>query len=364
MTKLKIALLFGGRSGEHEVSRKSASTVAEALSSSFTVFPIGIAKDGQWYGPIPLSEIKTFSPEKYHSKKVTMLPFPASGGKVYSLPELEPLIIADVFFPVLHGTFGEDGTLQGLLELAEVPYVGAGVLSSSAGMDKVIMKKLFAEARLPQVPYLSYLRSEIEKRLPVIIEEVEANLGYPCFVKPANLGSSVGISKAGSSASLKQALEEACKYDRKVIIEKGVNACEIEVSVIGNDEPKASIPGEIVPCNDFYDYNAKYIDDRSELHIPARIEPAQVKTVQELAIAAYKALDCSGLSRLDFFITKDSGEILINEINTLPGFTNISMFPKLWEHSGLAINDLVVQLVNLAIERACEKKKNILSYEA
>lgn len=364
MSSIKIALLFGGRSGEHEVSRKSASTVAEALSTSFTVFPIGIAKDGQWYGPIPLSEIKTFSPEKYQAKKVTMLPFPASGGTIYSLPELEPLVSADVFFPVLHGTFGEDGTLQGLLELAEVPYVGAGVLASSVGMDKVIMKKVFAEAKLPQVPYLSFLRSEIEKRLSDIIGEIETELGYPCFVKPANLGSSVGISKAINSASLKKALHEACKYDRKVIIEKGVNACEIEVSVIGNDEPKASITGEIVPCNDFYDYNAKYIDDRSELHIPARIEPAQVKAVQDLAIAAYKALDCSGLSRLDFFITKDSGEILINEINTLPGFTNISMFPKLWEHSGLAINELVFQLVNLALERAGEKKKNITSYEA
>jgi len=363
MSKLTVALLFGGRSGEHEVSRKSASAVADALSSRFTVFPIGIAKDGQWYGPIQLSEIKSFSPEQYRENKVTMLPFPSSGGNIYSLPRLEPLINADVFFPVLHGTFGEDGTLQGLLELAEVPYVGAGVLASAVGMDKVMMKKAFAEANLPQVLYLSFLRVEIEKKMSNVIREIETKLGYPCFVKPANLGSSVGISKAVDSTSLEDALRQACKYDRKLIIEKGVNAREIEVSVMGNDEPQASIPGEIVPCNDFYDYNAKYLDDRSELYIPAKIDENQIKTIQELAIAAYKAVDCSGLSRIDFFITKDTGEVLINEINTLPGFTNISMFPKLWEHSGLAINELVTQIVNLALERAEEKKKIIWSYD-
>lgn len=363
MSKKSVALLFGGRSGEHEVSRKSASAVAEALSNTFNVFPIGIAKDGQWYGPIPLSEIKIFSPEQYKEKKVTMLPFPSSGGKIYSLPQLEPLIDADVFFPVLHGTFGEDGTIQGLFELAEVPYVGAGVLASSVGMDKVMMKKAFAEAKLPQVLYLSFLRVEIEKESSKIIKEIETKLGYPCFVKPANLGSSVGISKAIDRASLEIALHQACKYDRKLIIEKGVTAREIEVSVLGNDDPQASIPGEIVPCNDFYDYNAKYLDDRSELYIPAKIDDNQIKKIQELAIAAYKAVDCSGLSRIDFFIAKDSGEILINEINTLPGFTNISMFPKLWEHSGIAIDELVTQLVNLALERAEEKKKNIWSYE-
>lgn len=364
MSKKSVALLFGGRSGEHEVSCKSAFAVAEALSNTFAVFPIGIAKDGQWYGPIPLSEIKSFTPERYKEKKVTMLPFPSSGGKIYRLPQLEPLIDADVFFPVLHGTFGEDGTIQGFFELAEVPYVGAGVLASSVGMDKVIMKKAFSEANLPQVLYLSYLRVDIEKKSPQIIEDIETKLGYPCFVKPANLGSSVGISKAIDRASLETALHQACKYDRKLIIEKGVNAREIEVSVLGNDDPKVSVPGEIVPCNDFYDYNAKYLDDRSQLYIPAKINDNQLKTIQEIAIAAYKAIDCSGLSRIDFFITKDSGEILINEINTLPGFTNISMFPKLWEHSGIAIDVLVTQLVNLALERAEEKKKNIWSYDA
>jgi len=363
MSRKKVALLFGGRSGEHEVSRNSAYAVATALSSSFDVFPIGISKEGNWYGPVPLDDIPHFTPDKYTDKQVTILPTPQSGGTVYSMPDLDPVAKLHVFFPVLHGTFGEDGTLQGLLELAQVPYVGPGVLASSVGMDKVMMKKVFDQAGLPQVRFLSFLRTTIESGLPDVLDEIEETLGYPCFVKPANLGSSVGISKAGNKAQLTEALQLAARFDRKIIVEKGVNAREIEISVLGNDQPMVSQPGEVVPCNEFYDYNAKYIDDRSLLYIPAPLEDDQIKMIQELAIKAYKAIDCAGLSRIDFFVTKDTNEILINEINTIPGFTNISMYPKLWENSGIKIEELTRRLVELALERAEETKRNIRSYD-
>ena len=241
MSEFQVALIFGGRSGEHEVSRNSAYTVARSLKKKYDVFPIGIAKDGQWYGPIPIEKIPTFTPEEFPENKVTILPNPMANGTIYSLPDLKPLSRAQVFFPVLHGTFGEDGTIQGLFELANVPYVGGGVLASSAGMDKVIMKNLFAQAGLPQVPYLSILRSEIEKDLHAVLQKTEAELGYPCFVKPANLGSSVGISKASTREQLKEALPLAARYDRKIIIEQGVEAQEFEISVLGNDEPITSI---------------------------------------------------------------------------------------------------------------------------
>ncbi|MFZ5753072.1 MAG: D-alanine--D-alanine ligase [Bacillota bacterium] len=363
MKKVKVALLFGGRSGEHEVSRNSAYSVAKALSDKYDVFAIGISKEGEWYGPVPLEDIKQFVPEHYADKKITILPHPASGGTIYQLPGLKPVHQAEVFFPVLHGTFGEDGTIQGLLDLAQVPYVGAGVLSSSVGMDKIFMKKIFAEAGLPQVPYLYFLRTLIDNHIDKIITEIEEKLGYPCFVKPANLGSSVGISKAVNRGQLEEALKKAARYDRKVIVEKGLSVRELEVSVLGNDQPRASLPGEIVPCNEFYDYRAKYIDDRSALYIPASVPEEAVKRLQELAVAAFKALDCAGLSRVDFFLTKDTNEILINEINTMPGFTTISMYPKLWEYSGLPITELVDELVRLAVERFADKKRNITTYE-
>jgi len=363
LSRILVALLFGGRSGEHEVSRNSAYAVAMALSKTYNLFPIVISKEGEWYGPIPIEDIRTFTPENYSEHRVTILPNPTSGGKIYSLPDLELLTEAKVFFPVLHGTFGEDGTIQGLLELANVPYVGAGVLASASGMDKVAMKRIFAQAGLPQVNFLAYLRREIKAEPQRLAGEIEEKLGYPCFVKPANLGSSVGVSKAVDREGLFAALAKAARYDRKIIVEQGVNARELEVSVLGNDNPQVSLPGEIIPCNEFYDYKAKYIDDRSALVIPAEISPEQVRTIQELARKAYLALDCSGLARVDFFLTKDTQEILINEINTLPGFTNISMYPKLWEHSGLPIDKLVVQLVELAFERQQEKEQNSFSYD-
>lgn len=364
MNRIKVALLFGGRSGEHEVSRNSANTVAKALHKNFDVFPIGIAKDGQWYGPIDVNDIKDFSPTKYCDKKLTILPFPQNRGIIYSIPALKQVTEVDVFFPILHGTYGEDGTLQGLLELAQVPYVGPGVLASSAGMDKLIMKAIFAHAGLPQVKYLGVLRKTIEDNISQCIDDIEVNIGYPCFVKPANLGSSVGISKAQNRKELEKSLNVAALYDRKIIVEQGVIAREIEVSILGNDNPQASLPGEIVPGNDFYDYKAKYIDDNSVLFIPADISEDNINKIQEYAIAAYNAIDCAGLARIDFFITKDSGEILINEINTLPGFTSISMYPKLWEHTGINIGDLTANLITLAFERANDKEKNLTSFEA
>lgn len=363
MSKKIVALLFGGRSGEHEVSRNSAYNVAAALSKSYNVFPIGISKEGEWFGPIPLEKIKSFTPDDYKNHQITILPNPLSKGKIFSLPDLEPIVEAKVFFPVLHGTYGEDGTIQGLLELAGVPYVGAGVLASSAGMDKIVMKRIFAQAGLPQVEFLSFFRKDLDINPDKVMEEIEEKLGYPCFVKPVNLGSSVGISKAISRESLLKALKSAARYDRRIIVEKGVNVREIEVSVLGNDDPIVSVPGEIIPCNEFYDYKAKYIDDRSALVIPANISEEQVKSIQDIAIKAYRALVCSGLSRIDFFITKDTNEILINEINTLPGFTSISMYPKLWEYSGILAEELVEKLIQLALDRHEEQNSSITTYE-
>lgn len=363
MTRKIVALLFGGRSGEHEVSRNSAYNVAAALNKRYNVFPIGISKEGEWFGPIPLEKIKTFDPSDFRDHQLTILPNPVSRGKIYSLPDLEPIVEAKVFFPVLHGTFGEDGTIQGLLELAGVPYVGAGVLASASGMDKVVMKKIFAQSGLPQVPFLSFFRKDIVKSPKQVIAEIEEKLGYPCFVKPVNLGSSVGISKASNRESLISAFKSAARYDRRIIVERGVNAREIEVSVLGNDDPIVSLPGEIVPCNEFYDYKAKYIDDRSTLIIPAEISAEQVEKIQDIAVRAYKSLVCSGLSRIDFFITKDTNEILINEINTLPGFTSISMYPKLWEHSGIPAEELVDRLIQFAFDRYEEQNTSITTYE-
>jgi D-alanine-D-alanine ligase len=362
MSKLKIAVLFGGRSGEHEVSRNSAYTVAQSLNHNYDVYPIGIAKDGQWYGPIPIDEIPDFTPVKYQDINITMLPNPSSKGIIYALPDLEPVVKIDVFFPVLHGTFGEDGTIQGLFELAQVPYVGVGVLASSAGMDKVIMKNLFAQAGLSQVKYLFFKRNDIENQMDMVTKRIEEEIGYPNFVKPANLGSSVGISKADNKEQLIEALQLAARFDTKVIIEQGVDAREIEVAVLGNDDPIASLPGEIVACNDFYDYKAKYTDNRSSIYIPAKLDESQIKTIQESAIKAFKALDGSGLSRADFFVLRDTGKIFINEVNTLPGFTSISMYPKLWEHSGIPLDELTTKLVELALERFNERSKNAISY--
>jgi D-alanine-D-alanine ligase len=269
----------------------------------------------------------------------------------------------DVIFPVLHGTFGEDGTIQGLLELADLPYVGAGVLGSAAGMDKDIMKSLFIAAGIPIVKHVTILRNAWEQNPKKVEKLVAGRLKFPVFVKPANLGSSVGISKAHNRAELGPAIEEAARFDRKIVIEEGVGgnkakAREIECSVLGNDEPEASIPGEIVPIKEFYDYTAKYLDEGSKLIIPAKLTKAQTKKVQEMAVQAFQAVDCSGLARVDFLMDPKSGKIYLNEINTMPGFTSISMYPKLWAASGLEYSDLIDRLIQLGIERHEDKKKN------
>ena len=391
MEKLRVGILFGGRSGEHEVSLLSAASVLNAIDKEkYDVVPIGITKDGRWLtaehaehllqGKLMLEprNLRAGDPETTPSAAVL-----ARGESVVVPPEpvhrqsgLVPFqtdaammrrasdraINVDVIFPVLHGTFGEDGTIQGLLELADIPYVGAGVLGSAAGMDKDIMKSLFIAAGIPIVKHVTLLRSMWEKE-PKKVAKLVGKLKYPVFVKPANLGSSVGISKAHNRKELGPAIEEAAKFDRKIVIEKGVGgakekAREIECSVLGNDEPAASVPGEIVPGKEFYDYTAKYVDEGSQLIIPAKLSKSETKKVQDLAIAAFKAVDCSGLARVDFLMDPKTRKIYLNEINTMPGFTAISMYPKLWAASGLAYADLIDRLIQLGIARHEDKKKN------
>ncbi|WML50750.1 D-alanine--D-alanine ligase [Neobacillus sp. PS3-12] len=352
--KTKLGLLYGGKSAEHKVSLQTAFAVIKALNlEKFEVYPIYINTQGQWIKGPQLVE---------PAKDVKELEF--SNGN-----ELSPMALAstlfqsekndaqlDVIFPLLHGPNGEDGTVQGLLELLNLPYVGNGVLASAAGMDKVVMKNIFAQAGLAQVNYVAFIRSEWEKAKTDAYQTVENELGYPCFVKPANLGSSVGISKCTNRAELEAAFAEAFQFDRKVIIEEGVIAREVEVAVLGNDEPQCSVAGEIVPKKDFYDYKAKYEDESTVLIIPADIKKEEYAQIQETAIKAFKALDCSGLVRADFFLTKD-GKALINEVNTMPGFTPVSMFPLLWKETGLDYPSLIERLVSLAIERHAEKQR-------
>ena len=392
MKKLRVGILFGGRSGEHEVSLLSAASVLQAIDKDkYEVVPIGITKDGRWLtagdaesllqGKLILEarHLRAGDPETTEAAAVL-----ARGESVVVPPEpvrresgLVPFqtdaaltrrasdraINVDVIFPVLHGTFGEDGTIQGLLELADIAYVGAGVLGSAAGMDKDVMKSLFIAAGIPIVKHVTILRSAWEKEPKKVQKFVESKLRYPVFVKPANLGSSVGISKAHDRKELGPAIEEAARFDRKIVIEQGVGgrknkAREIECSVLGNDVPLASIPGEIVPVKEFYDYNAKYLDEGSELIIPAKLTKAETRRIQELAISSFKAVDCSGLARVDFLMDPSTRKIYLNEINTMPGFTAISMYPKLWAASGLEYADLIDRLIQLGIERHEDKKRN------
>jgi D-alanine-D-alanine ligase len=393
MKKIRVGILFGGRSGEHEVSLLSAASVFNAIDKDkYEVVPIGITKEGRW---VTAADAERLLQGKFEDNKhlragdpeatagaavlakgeaVVVPPEPQRHGSITPFETDAPshpltrraadrAIDVDVIFPVLHGTFGEDGTIQGLLELADMPYVGAGVLGSAAGMDKDIMKALFRAAGLPIVKHVTLLRSEWEANAKKVQKLVESKLKYPVFVKPANLGSSVGISKAHDRKELGPAIEEAAKFDRKIVIEQGVGgrkqkAREIECSVLGNDKPEASLPGEIVPSTEFYDYNAKYLDEGSQLIIPAKLTKSETKEVQRLAIGAFKAVDCSGLSRVDFLMEPKSRKIYLNEINTMPGFTAISMYPKLWAASGVSYPDLIGRLVQLGLERHTEKKKN------
>lgn len=331
----------------------------------YEVIPIGIAKDGRWLiGRDPLAALKEGVQRSLPADLIpaTFWPDPEEPGLITSsqATDLQGASPArqsfDVVFPVLHGPYGEDGTVQGMLELANVPYVGSGVAASGASMDKVLMKGLFRAAGLPILDYLVVKRKEVDSGLDEIRQDVEERLGYPCFVKPANLGSSVGVSKVKGPEDLRAALEEAARYDRKIVIEKAATGYrEVECSVLGNDEPETSIPGEIVPGGEFYDYRAKYLDDTSELIIPARISPEATARVRALAARAFLAVDAAGLARVDFFVHPETEEIYVNEINTMPGFTRISMFPKLWEATGLSYAQLLDRLIELAIERHQDK---------
>ncbi len=368
--KIRLGILFGGRSGEHEVSLASARSILDVIDyERYSVTQIGITQDGIWLSKednSSISVIDSFLKKSYDGlEEVVMLPSPAYQGKLYrkttnslSIMEQELFTELDVIFPVLHGTFGEDGTLQGLFELNGIAYVGAGVVSSAVGMDKAIFKSLMRAYDLPTVEWLCVFKSEIEQNPKKVSLDVMQNLPYfPLFVKPANLGSSVGITKCNCQDDLIKGLLLAAKYDRKVVIERGVNAREIEISVLGNEQPIVSEPGEIVPSREFYSYEAKYIDNRSELLIPAPLSEEQRKKVQGLALRAYQAVDCSGMARVDFLMDKDTEELFISEINTIPGFTQISMYPKLWEKSGISYSVLVDRLIELAFQRRHEKER-------
>lgn len=362
--KLRVAVIYGGKSGEHEVSLISAASVMKALDlKKYEILPIGIAKNGDWkVGTQSFPTLEANLGKEKVAELQSQLPAVKEIAQGKQLPALTHETV-DVVFPVLHGTYGEDGTIQGMFEMANVPYVGAGVLASAVAMDKVMAKMVFASAGLAQGEYVYYLRSHFQQKKVTILDEIETKLGYPCFVKPANLGSSVGISKANDRTELEEAMELAYRYDRKVVIEEFIPAREIEVAVLGNDDPQASLPGEIVSSNDFYDYKAKYVDGKSVMQIPADLTEEQTKLIRELAVKAYQALDCTGLSRVDFFLRKDNGEILINEINTLPGFTPFSMYPVMWQETGIPYPELVDQLIQLAVERFEEKQSLITSIE-
>jgi D-alanine-D-alanine ligase len=396
MKKLRVGILFGGRSGEHEVSLLSAASVFNAIDKSkYEVVPIGITKQGRWVtatdaerllkGEFSHSQerpLRAGDPEATagaallaNGEAVVFPPEPQKGGGSLTAFQSDAAthgltrraadhaISVDVIFPVLHGTFGEDGTIQGLLELADIAYVGAGVLGSAAGMDKDVMKSLFRAAGLPIVKHVTALRSQWEAEPKKVQKLVESTLKYPVFVKPANLGSSLGISKAHDGKELGPAIDEAAKFDRKIVIEQGVGgkkqkAREIECAVLGNDKPAASVAGEIVPSKEFYDYDAKYLDEGSQLMIPAKLTKAESKKIQELAIGAFQAVDCSGLARVDFLMEPKTRKIYLNEINTMPGFTAISMYPKLWAATGVTYPALIEKLIELGLERYREKKKN------
>lgn len=355
MAKLTVGLLFGGRSGEHEVSIRSARAIARALTASpnpdkYQVLPFYIQKNGSWKAgstaqqvldsgtPLHIDEPSTAS----RQSRLQLWQFPPEAADV------------EVWFPILHGPNGEDGTIQGLLELMQVPYVGSGVLASALGMDKIAMKMAFAQAGLPQVKYLAINRSEVWSNpcvFPKLCDCIEEELGYPCFIKPANLGSSVGITKARTRAQLEAALDSAASYDRRIIVEAGVIAREVECAVLGNDQPSASVVGEITYTSDFYDYETKYTEGRADLAIPAPISPQVTAQIQDMAVQAFRTIDGAGIARVDFFYIETTGEVLINEINTMPGFTATSMYPMLWAASGVSFPELVDRLIQLGLER-------------
>jgi len=366
--RVEVGVIFGGRSGEHEISLRSAESIIRALDrTKYHIVPIAITRDGGWMMTGDETILDPFKVMERADQPVALLGDPTRPGLAClaadrSVTTVRPL---DLVFPVLHGTYGEDGTIQGLLEMADIPYVGCGVLASSTGMDKVIMKLLFEEAGLDGVQFISVLRAHWEAQPDEIESRIMAEIGFPCFVKPANLGSSVGISRAIDREGLRQSLALAARYDRKIIVEQGVDAREIEVSVLGNDQPVASVPGEIVTRSaGFYDYEAKYLNaNGAVLVIPVDLGPEIVERIQRDAIRAFQAIDGSGLARVDFFLERGTNRLLVNEINTMPGFTSISMYPKLWEATGIGYSDLIDRLIQLAFERHADKSRNLTSYD-
>ena len=364
--KIRVGLVFGGRSGEHEVSLASANSVMASLDTQkYEIVPLGITKEGSW--------LLGSEPQKWIAAHQAAAQEPGTQTTAVTLtgdPTIKALIpvqqgenlgnqgALDVIFPVMHGTYGEDGSLQGLLDMANIPYVGCGVLGAALGMDKEKMKMIFQAVGLPIVDYLVFRRNEWERAPEEMLDKVEQSIGYPNFVKPANLGSSVGINKAHNRSELEHAIKVAAEYDRKIVVEHGINCREFECAVLGNDEPLASVVGEIVSSNEFYDYRAKYIDGKSRAIIPAEIPQESAEEIRRQAVQAFAALDLNGLARVDFFMEKETGKVYINEVNTMPGFTEISMYPKLWEASGLPYPQLLDRLIELAIERHSDRQRN------
>ncbi len=358
-----IGVIFGGRSGEHEVSLVSATSIMGGLPRDrFEVVPIGISKEGKWYAGGGVMEFlkRGESNDVVHPAALS----PDNEGGLLTYDSGRQSVKLDVVFPVLHGPYGEDGTVQGLLDLAGVPYVGCGVLASAVAMDKVVSKELFIARGIPTAPYVWFFASEWQRDPGAIIERIEKTLTYPLFIKPANMGSSVGIFKVKNRGELTAHVPESARYDRKVVVEEAVpDAREIEVSILGNDRPAASVPGEIIPSNEFYDYDAKYVDGKSKDAIPADLPQETIRTIQRLAVEAFSAVDGAGLARADFLVSRDNDRVFLNEINTMPGFTSISMYPKLWQATGLAYPDLLSRLVDLALERHREKQELLTSYQ-
>jgi len=361
--KIRVGIIFGGKSGEHEVSLASAQSVARAIDrAKYDVVMIGVTKQGRWLaGDQVLTQLVAASPSLLlKSGEASPADAAALDDKTLTKVDTSPLGAIDVAFPLIHGPMGEDGTVQGLLELADIPYVGAGVAASAVGMDKALMRAVFQAHGLPIVDWMAVLRHDWETRPEDTSRQIELTLGYPCFIKPANLGSSVGVSKARNWDELTQALTTAAQYDRKMIAERAApNAREIECSVLGNDEPLASLPGEVVPQREFYDYSAKY-DTAAGTHliVPADLSAETTHAVQELAVRAFKAIDASGMARVDFFIARGTQRIWVNEINTIPGFTAVSMYPRMWEKSGVAYAELIDRLIQLALERHADKRRS------
>jgi len=360
--RLRVGVIFGGRSGEHEVSLASAASVIRALDADkYEAVLIGIGKDGRWFLGSPAQKML---PEVLRQGQRVML---SADPNVAALMPLEERASGtqrvDVIFPVLHGTYGEDGTVQGLLDLAGLPYVGSGVIGSAVGMDKDMQKRLFQQARLPVGEFVAILRSEWEKDRDLVLRAVGKKFRFPLFVKPATLGSSVGMSKVHKREELPSALDLAAEFAQKILVERNIRGREIEVSVLGNDEPQASIPGEIIPHREFYDYTAKYLEDGTRPEIPAKLSRPQVRRFQEYAGRAFRCLECRGMARVDFFLEKPSGRIYVNEVNTIPGFTAISMYPKLWEASGITYRELIDRLIELALAEHREKQRTKYSIE-